>query len=130
MNQYELLNEYIIPLIGISKNEGIYNSSNNSGNLDTNSNIFNLQIEYYPGSGLPFNDLREIDTNYYIKSIHSFVFAKPIKANDRFIRIFEVPSDLAEELEHAFEYRLNQASLIYLIRVNIQKIKHWFQSLY
>ena len=118
--RYELLNEYVLPLLNIEKIGDTNGNPKNDISITKANKIepnrFNIEIEYCP-RGLPFDDINSIDRNYYVKSIHSFVFLKPIDCNGTFRRIFEVPSDLAEELEEAFDIRLRKASISYELRV-------------
>jgi hypothetical protein len=106
-----------MPLLNINKKDGIQAVNR------IEKNNFNIEITYWNRGGLPFNDLYNIDKNYYIKSLHAFVFCKPIDCDGTMRRIFEVPSDLAEELEHNFEYRLRMADPFH-------KFYKWVMSLF
>ena len=104
--KYKILDQVDIPLLRITKDEKQLISE--AHRIEAHN--WTMNIEYCP-EGLPVDDLNKIKKNYYIKSIHSFVFKNPI--NNR--RIFEVEPKTAIELEYNFEQRLKQTSLRYFI---------------
>jgi len=116
--QYRILNNEIeIPLLRIVGDDIIKEFNLKEEDVKT---LFNVQLEYV--KNVPFDDIRTIKKNYYVKSIHSFIFV-PTLADTLFDgrRIFEVELSLSNELEQIFEQKIRDAD-------PLRKIWEYFKS--
>ncbi len=117
--QYRILNNEIeIPLMRIVGDDIIKEFDLKKEEIKT---LFNVQLEYV--KNVPFEDIRMIKSNYYVRSIHSFIFV-PTLANTLFggRRIFEVELSLSNELEQIWEQKIQEAD-------PLRKIWEYFKSL-
>ena len=116
--QYRILNQELeIPLLRIVGDDIIKEFNLKEEDVKT---LFNVQLEYV--KNVPFDDVRMIKNNYYVKSIHSFIFV-PTLADTLFDgrRIFEVELSLSNELEQIFERKIYEADPLY-------KLWNYFKS--
>ena len=116
--QYRILNQELeIPLLRIVGDDIIKEFNLKEEDVKT---LFNVQLEYV--KNVPFDDVRMIKKNYYVKSIHSFIFV-PTLADTLFDgrRIFEVELSLSNELEQIFERKIYEADPLY-------KLWNYFKS--
>ena len=116
--QYRILNNEIeIPLLRIVGDDIIKEFNLKEEDVKT---LFNVQLEYV--KNVAFEDIRMIKKNYYVKSIHSFIFV-PTLADTLFDgrRIFEVELSLSNELEQIFEQKIRDAD-------PLRKIWEYFKS--
>ena len=116
--QYRILNNEIeIPLLRIVGDDIIKEFNLQEEDVKT---LFNVQLEYV--KNVAFEDIRMIKKNYYVKSIHSFIFV-PTLADTLFDgrRIFEVELSLSNELEQIFEQKIRDAD-------PLRKIWEYFKS--
>ena len=116
--QYRILNQELeIPLLRIVGDDIIKEFNLKEEDVKT---LFNVQLEYV--KNVPFDDIRMIKKNYYVRSIHSFIFV-PTLADTLFDgrRIFEVELSLSNELEQIFERKIYEADPLY-------KLWNYFKS--
>ena len=116
--QYRILNQELeIPLLRIVGDDIIKEFNLKEEDVKT---LFNVQLEYV--KNVPFDDIRMIKKNYYVRSIHSFIFI-PTLADTLFDgrRIFEVELSLSNELEQIFERKIYEADPLY-------KLWNYFKS--
>ena len=116
--QYKILNQELeIPLLRIVGDDIIKEFNLKEEDVKT---LFNVQLEYV--KNVPFDDIRMIKKNCYVRSIHSFIFV-PTLADTLFDgrRIFEVELSLSNELEQIFERKIYEADPLY-------KLWNYFKS--